>query len=55
MPVQIFVSMKLGMNASVGPSTLCHLKDLAEICQMLFQQLTWNTDGKRNSALSFEI
>lgn len=41
MPVQISVSMKLGTNASARPSTWCQLKDLAEICQMLFQQLTW--------------
>lgn len=55
MPVQISVSMKLGVNASARPSTLCQLKDLAKICQMLFQQLTWNTEGDRNSPWSFEI
>lgn len=48
MPVQICVSMKVGMNTSA------RLKNLAEICQMLFQQLTWNTEGNRNSYLVFE-
>lgn len=45
--------VSVSASASSRPSNLCKLKEipagLAEVCLMLFWQLTWNPEGSRNT------